>query len=111
MSKRSFRVALAVVIGSVILVVGIAGWFVHRAFAYPDEAHSGSGKEIEVEIKSGMSFPAVASLLASQHIIERPTWFRLYAMQLLRFVCSFAEPTSFAIPHRYAHGAGRPLPV
>lgn len=80
MSKRSFRVALAVVIGSVILVVGIAGWFVHRAFAYPDEAHSGSGKEIEVEIKSGMSFPAVASLLASQHVIERPTWFRLYAM-------------------------------
>ena len=32
----------------------------HRALSYPDEAHEGSGKEIEVEIKSGMSFPAVA---------------------------------------------------
>jgi len=80
MSKRSFRVALAVVIGSVILVVAIAGWFVHRAFSYPDEAHEGAGKETEVEIKSGMSFPAVASLLASKHVIDRPTWFRLYAM-------------------------------
>jgi UPF0755 protein len=80
MSKRSFRVALAVVIGSVVLVVGIAAWFVSRALAYPDEAHEGSGKEIEVEIKNGMSFPAVASLLASKHVIERPTWFRLYAM-------------------------------
>lgn len=80
MSKRSFRVALAVVIGSVILAVGVAGWFVHRAFAYPDESHEGAGKEVEVEIKSGMSFPAVASLLAQRHVIERPTWFRLYAM-------------------------------
>src|SRR6185503_4662669 len=30
--------------------------------------------------KSGMSFPAVASLLAQKHLIDRPTWFRLYAM-------------------------------
>jgi UPF0755 protein len=80
MSKRSFRIALAVVIGSVIIVVGIAGWFVHRALSYPDEAHEGSGKETEVEIKSGMSFPTVASLLAERKVIDRPTWFRLYAM-------------------------------
>ncbi len=80
MSKRSFRIALAVVIGSVVLVLAIGGYFVHRAFAYPEERHAGSGKEVEVEIKSGMSFPAVASLLANKHIINRPTWFRLYAM-------------------------------
>jgi UPF0755 protein len=80
MSKRSFRVALAVVIGSVILVVGIAGWFVHRALQYPDAAHAGAGKDVEVEIKTGMSFPAVASLLSHEHVIDRPTWFRLYAM-------------------------------
>jgi UPF0755 protein len=80
MSKRSFRVALAVVIGSVVLVVGLAAWFVHRAFAYPDATHDGSGAEVEVEIKSGMSFPQVASLLADKHLIERPTWFRMYAM-------------------------------
>jgi len=80
MSKRSFRVALAVVIGSVVLVVCIAGFFVHRALSYPGERHGGTGKEIEVEIKSGMSFPAVASLLAEKRLIARPTWFRLYAM-------------------------------
>src|SRR6478672_76601 len=80
MSKRSFRVALAVVIASVIIVVCIAGVFVHRALSYPDGAHAGSGKEVEVEIKAGMSFPAVASLLAQKHVIDRPTWFRLYAM-------------------------------
>src|ERR1044071_7079594 len=80
MSKRSFRVALAVVIGSVILVGGVAGCLINRALSYPHEAHEGSGKDIEVEIKSGMSFPAVASLLHDKKIIERPTWFRLYAM-------------------------------
>jgi UPF0755 protein len=63
-----------------VLVLAIGGYFVHRAFAYPEERHAGSGKEVEVEIKTGMSFPAVASLLAKDHVIARPTWFRLYAM-------------------------------
>jgi UPF0755 protein len=80
MSKRSFRVALAVVIGSVILVIAVAGYFLNRALSYADEPHAGSGKEVEVEIKSGMSFPAVAQLLAQKKVIDRPTWFRLYAM-------------------------------
>src|SRR5437016_1981394 len=80
MSKRSFRVDLAVVIGTVVIVVGIAGWFIHRAVAYPDRAHDGSGREVEVEIKPGMSFPQVASLLSDKGLIDRPTWFRLYAM-------------------------------
>src|SRR4051812_43498636 len=80
MSKRSFRVALAVVIGSLLIVVLIVGLMVHRAFSYPEEAHAGTGKETEVEIKSGMTFPQVAHLLAEKHLIDRPTWFRLYAM-------------------------------
>jgi len=80
MSKRSFRTALAVVIGSVLIILGLAGWFVHRAFAYPDETHAGTGKEVEVEIKAGMGIQPVAALLASKHVIDRPTWFRLYAM-------------------------------
>lgn len=80
MSQRSFRVALAVVIGSVLIVVGIVAYLLHGALAYPDHQHAGSGKEIEVEIKSGMSFPQVSKLLAQKHLIDRPTWFRLYAM-------------------------------
>jgi UPF0755 protein len=80
MSKRSFRTALAVVIGTVLIIIGIAGLFVHRAFKYPDEAHAGTGQEIEVEIKPGMGIQPVAALLAKKHVIDRPTWFRLYAM-------------------------------
>jgi peptidoglycan lytic transglycosylase G len=80
MSKRTFRTALIVVISSVVLVVGLIGFFVHRAFQYPDEAHDGSGKEVEVEIVSGMSFPSIASLLEDKGVLSHPTWFRIYAM-------------------------------
>lgn len=80
MSKRSFRVALAVVIGTVLILIGVAGWVVHRAFAYPDQVHAGAGKDVEVEIKPGMGIQPVSALLAEKHVIDRPTWFRLYAM-------------------------------
>ena len=80
MSKRSFRTALAVVIGSLVIVGGILGYFVMRALSYPTEAHAGQGRDVEVEIKSGMSFPTVASTLSERGVIEKPTWFRLYAM-------------------------------
>jgi len=102
MSKRSFRIALGVVLGSVVLVVAIVGWLVHHALSYPDECRrgehtcnpvagkpgetvceckvEGAGKEVEVEIKTGMSFPAIAKLLESKKLIEKPTWFRLFAM-------------------------------
>src|SRR5688572_13978978 len=80
MSKRSFRVALAVVIGSVLIIIGLAAWMVWRALEYPDKRHAGRGKEVEIEIKTGMSFPQVSKLLAEKRLIDRPTWFRLYAM-------------------------------
>lgn len=80
MSKRSFRTALAVVVGSLVLVAAVAGWFIHRALQYPDAAHAGTGQDVEVEIKSGMSFPAVAAQLSAQGVIAKPTWFRMYAM-------------------------------
>ncbi|MBX3159847.1 MAG: endolytic transglycosylase MltG [Deltaproteobacteria bacterium] len=80
MSKRSFRTALAVVIGSIAIVVGIAVFFISRAFAYPDKAHEGDGREVEVEIVSGMSFPQIASLLSEKDLLDKPTWFRLFAM-------------------------------
>jgi UPF0755 protein len=38
------------------------------------------GKDVDVEVKSGMSFPAIASMLADKGVIEKPTWFRIYAM-------------------------------
>lgn len=80
MSKRSFRTALAIVIGSLLIIAVLAGWFIHRALAYPGEAHAGAGRDVEVEIKTGMSFPAVASMLADKGVIVKPTWFRIYAM-------------------------------
>jgi peptidoglycan lytic transglycosylase G len=80
MSKRSFRTALAVVVGSLIIVAVIAGYFINRALSYPGEAHDGTGRDVEVEVKTGMSFPSVASMLSDKGLIEKPTWFRLYAM-------------------------------
>jgi hypothetical protein len=33
-SKRSFRIALIIVVGSLAIVAGILTWVVHRAFSY-----------------------------------------------------------------------------
>lgn len=79
-SKRSFRIALAIVLGSLAIAAGVIGFFVHRAMSYPDAPHAGAGREIEVEIASGMSFPAIATRLAERGVIARPTWFRMFAM-------------------------------
>jgi len=79
-SRRSFRIALIIVVGSLAIVAGLVAFFVHRAMSYPDEPHDGSGREVEVEIAQGMSFPAIASRLADRGVIERPTWFRMFAM-------------------------------
>lgn len=80
MSKRSFRTALIIVIGSLAIVAGIVGYFVSRAMDYPDAKMNGAGQDVEVEIVSGMSFPQIATRLAEKQVIERPTWFRLFAM-------------------------------
>lgn len=79
-SKRSFRLALIVVLGSLAIAAGIIAFFLHRAMSYPDEPHDGTGRDVEVEIASGMSFPAIATRLADQGVIARPTWFRMFAM-------------------------------
>ena len=80
MSQRSFRTALGVVIGSLIVIAIVAGILISRAVSYPSEAHAGTGLDVEVEIKTGMNFPAVAKVLAARGVITKPTWFRLYAM-------------------------------
>jgi UPF0755 protein len=79
-SKGSFRTALAIVLGSLVVVAAIAGWLITRALDYPGDAHAGAGQDVELEIKSGMSFPAIATMLADKGVIAKPTWFRLYAM-------------------------------
>jgi UPF0755 protein len=78
--SRSFRIALAVVLGSLVVAGIVVGVLISRVLAYPGEAHAGPGKDVELEIKSGMSFPAIASLLADRGLIRKPTWFRIYAM-------------------------------
>jgi UPF0755 protein len=79
-SKGSFRTALVIVLGSLVLVAAVAAWLITRALDYPGDAHAGTGQDVELEIKSGMSFPAIATMLADKHVIAKPSWFRLYAM-------------------------------
>jgi UPF0755 protein len=79
-ASRSFKIALGIVLGSLLAVAIVAGWMLSRALAYPAADHGGTGKEVELEIKSGMSFPAIATLLAERGLVDRPSWFRLYAM-------------------------------
>jgi UPF0755 protein len=79
-SSRSFRTALAIVLGSLLIVGFVLGFLINRALAYPGTEHAGTGKDVEIEVKSGMSFPAVASMLSDEGLIDKPTWFRMYAM-------------------------------
>jgi peptidoglycan lytic transglycosylase G len=80
MSKRSFRIALIVVLSSVVLLAAAGAWVVNAALSYPEHRHAGKGTEVQVTVASGMSFPQIASLLHDKGIIDRPRWFRLYAM-------------------------------
>jgi UPF0755 protein len=80
MSKRSFRIAFIVVVASVVLVGGVTTYLVTKALGYPDARHPGQGREIAVSIETGMSFPRIAQLLEDTGVIDRPRWFRLYAM-------------------------------
>lgn len=80
MSKGSFRTALIIVLGSLLVVGIVAGVLVSRALAYPGDRHAGTGKDIDVEVRSGMSFPAIAAMLSERGVIDKPSWFRLYAM-------------------------------
>jgi UPF0755 protein len=79
-SKGSFRTALVIVLGSLVAICIVAGVLLTRALAYPGDRHAGPGKDIELEIRSGMSFPAIAAMLAERGVIDKPSWFRLYAM-------------------------------
>ncbi len=80
MSKRSFRTALIIVLGTLVILGAVGGLLVKWALEYPDQRHAGSGKEVPVHVDKGMAFPAIASRLADLDVIDKPRWFRLYAM-------------------------------
>jgi UPF0755 protein len=80
MPKRSFRTALIIVGATVATIILVCAILINRALAYADDSHGGQGLDVEVEIKSGMSFPEIAAMLSDKGLIEKPTWFRLYAM-------------------------------
>jgi len=81
MSRKAFRIALLVVVTTVAIGLAVGGYFAWQFYRYPDRRHPGSGAEIEVTIKERMSFSQVARLLDQRGVIDRPSWFRLYAMR------------------------------
>ena len=80
MSKKSFRIALAVVVGSLAILGIVAIYFVNKVQSYPSERKSGTGAEVLVAIEPGMNFPAIAERLHQKGVVDEPRWFRLYAM-------------------------------
>jgi UPF0755 protein len=81
MSRKAFRTALIVVLVTLGIALLVAGWFGYQLWQYPDTRHGGRGAEIAVTIDRGMSFPQVAARLAQKGVIDRPSWFRFYAMR------------------------------
>jgi UPF0755 protein len=51
------------------------------ASSYPDRENPGTGDDIVVEIPRGVSFPTIARRLHEAGVIDRPRWFRFYAMR------------------------------
>jgi UPF0755 protein len=81
MPRKSFRLALAIVVATVVIGLVAGAIVVAQVLSYPSRRHGGSGQAVQVEVESGMSFPAIADRLHTAGLIDRPRWFRLYAMQ------------------------------
>jgi UPF0755 protein len=79
-SKKSFRIALAVVVGSLLILAIVGITMLNRVRSYPTERKAGSGAEVVVAIEPGMNFPAIAERLHQKGVVDEPRWFRLYAM-------------------------------
>ncbi len=64
-----------------LLVLGIVAFVAGRAImSYPERAHAGQGRTVTVKVSKGMRFSEIADALAQGGVIDRPTWFRIYAM-------------------------------
>lgn len=81
MSKKAFRTALLVVLGTLAIALLVAGYYGWQLYRYPETKHAGKGAEIVVKIERGMSFPQIAARLHEKRVIDRPSWFRFYAMR------------------------------
>jgi UPF0755 protein len=79
-SKRAFRTALIVVFVSLAVLGTAAAFVVREIMRYPDRPHVGSGRVVTVKVAKGTRFPALAEELADDGLVDRPTWFRIYAM-------------------------------
>jgi UPF0755 protein len=75
------RVALIVVLATLCMAGVAVAVVVKQALTYPDTPHEGSTASISVPVERGMSFPRIASLLHERGVVDKPRWFRLYAMQ------------------------------
>jgi UPF0755 protein len=80
MGRKSFRWALATVVGSIVVLALLGLWAGREVLSYPAQRHAGKGQAVAIEIPAGANLTRVAALLAKQGVIERPTWFRVYAM-------------------------------
>jgi UPF0755 protein len=80
-SKKSFRFALATVVLTFVVLGGVGVWAARQVMHYPERKHHGSGQTVTLEITHGMKFPAIVGALANAHVIDRPSWFRIYAMR------------------------------
>lgn len=80
MSKRSFRIALVVVLLTLVGAAGGVTYLAKQALDYPDTRPDGTGRDVSVSVERGMSFPRITRLLHEHGIIDKPRWFRLYGM-------------------------------
>lgn len=81
MSKRSFRIALIIVCASIATLAILGGVALKIALDYPDRKNPGSGDEVMVDVERGLTFPQIAERMHKAGVIDRPLWFRLYAMR------------------------------
>lgn len=75
------RIAL-VVVGATVAMLGVVALVLYKMAAdYPDRQNPGSDADITVEIPRGASFPRITERLHQAGVIDRPRWFRFYAMR------------------------------
>ncbi len=82
MGRTEERMARKIVVVSLLLLgatAGAAGWM---AWRYPHQPHRLDDEQpIRITIARGMSAGAIARALRERDLIDRPSWFRIYATE------------------------------